>query len=134
MRITIDGLSRGFWRAEAAPSISIRQEERLFLGKISKDRHDLTRPATLVPRLESGMKATCVSDILAQGESAVDVKLGVVGALHGVLRVLINEARGLVVEGCFCFLAPPFAKSPSLIVLSTIVVEGMRKLTILAVS
>lgn len=127
MRVAINSLSGSFWCAESAPGIGIRQKERLFLREVCKNWNDLTWAATLVPGPERSMKTASVSDVLAKSELPVDMKCCVVRTQNGVLPILVDEARRLIVERSFCLLGPPVPESSCLVVFGAVVIEPMTQ-------
>ena len=125
MRVTVDGLSRSLWCAEPAPCVSVGKEKCLLLCEVRENWQNSTRAAPFIPRLESCMKAASIGNVFTESELSINVKLRVIRAFNGVLPILLNEARSLIVKCSLCILGPPLAESSSLVVFCAIVIEGV---------
>jgi hypothetical protein len=75
------------------------------------------------------MKAASVGDVFSECKLSVHMKPRGIRPFNGVLPILLNEARSLVIERSLCILGPPLAQSSCFVVFCAIVIEGVRELT-----
>ena len=70
-----------------------------------------------------GSDPSCVGNVLAQCQTAIDVEGFRIGSGDCEFGVLVDEALGAFLKCCYCFLVPPIGEVASFVVVSTSGVE-----------
>lgn len=85
----------------------------------------------LLPCMERGCETTCISDVFAQSQPAVDMEDFVAGAFDSKGRILIHETLRSFLEGLDGVVIPPVRVVSGLVVVPTGGVECWSRLAML---
>jgi hypothetical protein len=130
MRISVDPVDCCILARLAAPPVGVRDEEQLVLSEVLQARQVLRGLLcrSALPCLERCRESAGICDVLAQSETAIDVKRLAVRSRDGEVGILVNEAFGLCLEGFNRRVRPPVRVVAVLIVVTTCRVESVAEL------
>ena len=121
MRVVVDGSLCRLVGRLATPPIGVRDEKQLLLAEHRQSGQNSIRRClvSLLPCMVRGPDTSCIGNVLAQCQTAIDVERFRIGPGDCEFGVLIDEALGTFLKCCYCFLIPPIGEVASFVVMST---------------